>query len=195
VVHTDATAYHYRTSARHLNVLRASRLSDRCAGCSISTHHLDVHGPSLQQSAVYTAVDDAPCPRTVTFTVHRCSRNDKVDYGHALAVKYTECSKNGARICFCNNFGKCKQILILFSLLQQENYGAQYLSYFSHLTFIMLPLYRAKQTLILVSMQIFLIMQQNKLVCIPMAEIFIYLFRAMLHDATITDENLTQWKN
>jgi len=36
-----------------------------------------------------------------------------------------------------------------FSLLQQENYGAQNLSYFSHLTFIMLPLYLAKQTLML----------------------------------------------
>jgi len=32
----------------------------------------------------------------------------------------------------------------------------------------------------------FWIMQQNKLVCIPMAEIFIYLFTAMLHDVTIT---------
>jgi len=28
-------------------------------------------------------------------------------------------------------------------------------------------------------------MQQNKLVCIPMAKIFIYLFTAMLHDVTI----------
>ena len=35
------------------------------------------------------------------------------------------------------------------SLLQQENYGAQNLSYFSHLTFIMLPLYLVKQTLML----------------------------------------------
>jgi len=49
--------------------------------------------------------------------------------------------------CFCNNFGKCTPILILFSLLQQDNYDAQNLSYFSHLTFIMLPLYLAKQTL------------------------------------------------
>ena len=40
-------------------------------------------------------------------------------------------------------------ILILFSLLQQENHGAQNLSYFSHITFIMLPLYLAKQTLML----------------------------------------------
>ena len=45
--------------------------------------------------------------------------------------------------------GKCTPILILFSLLEQENYGTQNLSYFSHLTFIMLPLYLAKQTLML----------------------------------------------
>jgi len=36
-----------------------------------------------------------------------------------------------------------------FSLLQQENYGAQNLCYFSHHTFIMLPLYLVKQTLML----------------------------------------------
>jgi len=36
-----------------------------------------------------------------------------------------------------------------FSLLQQENYGTQNLHDFSHLTFIMLPLYLAKQTLML----------------------------------------------
>jgi len=36
-----------------------------------------------------------------------------------------------------------------FLLLQQENHSAQNLSYFSHLTFIMLPLYLAKQTLML----------------------------------------------
>jgi len=46
--------------------------------------------------------------------------------------------------------------LILFSLLQQENYSTQNLSYFSHFTFIMLSLYLAKQTLMLASMQIFL---------------------------------------
>jgi len=39
--------------------------------------------------------------------------------------------KTDPLICFCNNFGKCTPILILFSLLQQENYGAQNLSYFS----------------------------------------------------------------
>ena len=57
--------------------------------------------------------------------------------------------KTDPLICFCNNFGKCTPILILFSLLQQENYGSQNLSYFNHLTFIMLPLYLAKQTLML----------------------------------------------
>ena len=36
------------------------------------------------------------------------------------------------------------------SLLQQENYGKQNLSHFSHLTFIILPLYPAKQTLMVV---------------------------------------------
>jgi len=52
------------------------------------------------------------------------------------------------------NFGKYGQILTILSLLQQENYGAQNLTYFSHLTFIMLPLYLAKQTLMLVSMSL-----------------------------------------
>ena len=55
-----------------------------------------------------------------------------------------------------DNFGKYGPILTIISLLQQEIYEAQNLSYFSHLTFIMLPLYLAKQTLMLVSMQIFL---------------------------------------
>jgi len=53
---------------------------------------------------------------------------------------------------FDDNFGKYGLILTIFSLLQQENHNAQNLSYFSHLTFIMLPLYLAKQTLMLVSM-------------------------------------------
>jgi len=57
---------------------------------------------------------------------------------------------------FNDNFCKYGPILNIFSLLQQEIYDAQKLSYFSHLTFIMLPLYRAKQTLMLVSMRIFL---------------------------------------
>ena len=47
---------------------------------------------------------------------------------------------------FDDNFGKYGQILRIFSLSQQENYGTQNLSYFSHLTFIMLPLYLEKQT-------------------------------------------------
>ena len=40
---------------------------------------------------------------------------------------------------FDDNFGKYGPILTIFSLLQQEIYDAQKLSYFSHLTFIMLP--------------------------------------------------------
>ena len=42
-------------------------------------------------------------------------------------------------------------ILTIISLLQQEIYDAQKLSYFSHLNFTMLLHYLAKQTLILVS--------------------------------------------
>jgi len=53
---------------------------------------------------------------------------------------------------FDDNFGKYGPISTIFSLVQQEIYEAQKLSYFSHLTFIMLPLYLAKQTLMLVSM-------------------------------------------
>ena len=52
---------------------------------------------------------------------------------------------------FDDNFGKYGPILIIFSLLQQQIHDAQKLSYFSHLTFIMMPLYLAKQTLVLVS--------------------------------------------
>jgi len=55
---------------------------------------------------------------------------------------------------FDDNFGKYGLILTIFSLLQQENYGTQNLSYFSHFNFIMLPLYLAKQTLMLVSMSL-----------------------------------------
>jgi len=51
---------------------------------------------------------------------------------------------------FDDNFGKYGPILTIFSLLQQEIQSAQKLSYFYHLTFIMLPLYLAKQTLMLV---------------------------------------------
>ena len=64
-------------------------------------------------------------------------------------MTYRVFQKTDPLICFCNSFGKCTPILILFSLLQQENYGTQNLSYFSHLTCIMLPLYLAKQTLML----------------------------------------------
>jgi len=48
---------------------------------------------------------------------------------------------------FDNNFGKYGSISTIFSLLQQEIYDAQKLRYFS----LMLLLYLAKQTLILVS--------------------------------------------
>ena len=69
----------------------------------------------------------------------------------------TGCSKKtDPLVYFDDNFGKYGSILTFFSLLQQEIYEAQKLSYFSHLTFIMLPLYLPKQTLMLVSMQIFL---------------------------------------
>jgi len=64
--------------------------------------------------------------------------------------------KTDPLVYFDDNFGTYGPILTIFSLLQQENHDAQKLSYFSHLTFIMLPLYLAKQTLMLVSMRIFL---------------------------------------
>jgi len=64
--------------------------------------------------------------------------------------------KTDPLIYFDDNFGKYGPILTIFSLLQQEIYDAQKLSYFSHLTFIMLSLYLAKQTLMLESMRIFL---------------------------------------
>jgi len=83
-----------------------------------------------------------------------------------------------------DNFGKHGPILTIFSLLQQEICEAQKLSYFSHLTFIMLPLYLAKQTLMLVSMQIFLDHASKHE--ISKHQIFIYLFTAMLLDVTIT---------
>jgi len=70
--------------------------------------------------------------------------------------KYRVFQKNGPLVYFDDNFGKYGPILTIFSLLQREIYEAQKLSYFSHLTFIMLPLYLAKQTLMLVSMRIFL---------------------------------------
>ena len=73
-------------------------------------------------------------------------QSDDIDY------ECTGCSKKtGPLDYFDDNFGKYGLILTIFSLLQRENYGAQNLSHFSHLTFIMLPLYLAKQTLMLVS--------------------------------------------
>jgi len=93
---------------------------------------------------------------------------------------YRVFQKTDPLVYFDDNFCKYGPILSIFSLLQQEIHDAHKLSYFNHLTFIMLPLYLAKQTPMLVSMQ------QNKLACIPMAEIFIYLFTVMLCDVTIT---------
>ena len=63
--------------------------------------------------------------------------------------------KTDPLVYFDDNFSKYGPILTIFSPLQQEIYDAQILRHFSHLTFIMLPLYLAKQTLMLVSMQIF----------------------------------------
>ena len=65
---------------------------------------------------------------------------------------YRVVQKTDPLVNFDDNFGKQGPILTIFSLLQQEIYGAQNLSYFSHLTLIMLLHYLAKQTLILVSM-------------------------------------------
>jgi len=60
--------------------------------------------------------------------------------------------KTDPLVYFDDNFGKYGPILTIFSLLKREIYDAQKLSYFSHLTFIMLLYYLTKQTLILVSM-------------------------------------------
>ena len=69
----------------------------------------------------------------------------------------TGCSKKtDPLVYFDDNLGKYGLILTIFSLLQQDIHDTQKLSYFSHLTFIMLPLYLSKQTLMLVSMRIFL---------------------------------------
>jgi len=59
--------------------------------------------------------------------------------------------KTDPLVYFEDNFGKYGPILTIFSLLQQEIRDTQKLSYFNHLTFIMLPLYLAKQTLMLIS--------------------------------------------
>ena len=69
---------------------------------------------------------------------------------------YRVFQKTDPLVHFDDNLGKYGPILTIFSVLQQEIYEEQKLSYLSHLTFIMLPLYLAKQTLMLVSMQIFL---------------------------------------
>jgi len=99
---------------------------------------------------------------------------------------YRVFQKTDPLVYFDDNFCKYGPILTIFSLLQQEIHNAHKLSHFNHHTFIMLPLYLAKQTPMLVSMRIFLDHATKKLACIPMAEIFIYLFTVMLCDVTIT---------
>jgi len=69
---------------------------------------------------------------------------------------YRVFQKTDPLVYFDDNFSRYGPILTIFSLLRQEIYDTQKLSYFSHLTFIMLPLYLAKQTLMLVSMRIIL---------------------------------------
>ena len=88
---------------------------------------------------------------------------------------------------FDDNFGKYRPILIIFSLLQQEIHDAQKLSYFSHLTFIMLPLYLAKQTLMPVSMRIFLdhATKQISMYSNGWNIYLAYLFAAKFHDVTV----------
>jgi len=73
-------------------------------------------------------------------------------HGFFVLYLYRVFQKTDFLVYFDDNFGKYRLILIIFSLLQQEIYDAQKLSYFSHLTLIMLPLYLAKPTL----MRIFL---------------------------------------
>ena len=77
---------------------------------------------------------------------------------HNSALQNLPCGpkKTDPLVYFDDNFGKYGPILTIFSLLQQKIHDAHKSSYFSHLTFIMLPLYLAKQTPMLVSMRIFL---------------------------------------
>ena len=78
------------------------------------------------------------------------------------AAAYTAWSKKtDPLVYFDDNFGKYGPILTIFLLLQQEVHDAQKLSYFSHLTFIMLPLYLAKQTLMWYQCEFFWIMQKT----------------------------------
>jgi len=72
--------------------------------------------------------------------------------GNALGVGLPGVLKTDPLVYFDDNFDKCGPILTIFSLLQQEIYDAQKLADFSHLAFIMLLHYLAKQTLMLVSM-------------------------------------------
>ena len=69
----------------------------------------------------------------------------------------TGCSKKtDLLVYFDDNFCKYGPIITIFSPLQQVIHDAHKFSYFSHLTFIILPLYLAKQTPMLVSMWTFL---------------------------------------
>jgi len=68
-----------------------------------------------------------------------------------IVTMYRVFQKTDSLVYFDDNFGKYGPILTIFLLLQQEIHDTQKLSYFNHLTFIMLPLYLAKQALILVS--------------------------------------------
>ena len=65
-------------------------------------------------------------------------------------------------------------------MLEQEIYDAQKLSSFSHLTFIMLPLYLVKQTLMLVSMQIFLDHARKQYVFQWLKYLFTYLQQSLM---------------
>jgi len=67
-------------------------------------------------------------------------RNFWVGLIFIIRLPYRVFQKTDPLVYFDDNFGKYRPILIIFSLLQQEIYEAQKLSYFSHLTFIMFTL-------------------------------------------------------
>ena len=94
-----------------------------------------------QQTSTLPLCYTVDCSIVLNITVHL----------HAGVPKKTD-----PLVYFDDNFGKYGPILTIFSLFQQEIHDTQKSGYFRHLTFIMLPLYPAKQTLMLVSMRIFL---------------------------------------
>jgi len=57
---------------------------------------------------------------------------------YCLNSNYRVFQKNGTLVYFDDNFSKYGLILIIFSLLQQKIYDTQKLSYFSHLTILLL---------------------------------------------------------